>query len=76
MEPHPSEFYAALVESFIDDYPLKGSSEKRLRNMTARVALAIAVNAIRRGRKLTAREQLDNLKRGLEEYGDGGQHDQ
>ncbi len=54
------EQLAKLVEQMIEESPYN-------RWPQARMALAVAANAVRRGRHLTSREKMQNLVSALEE---------
>lgn len=54
------EHDARLVEKMIDDAPWKD-------HLMARGALTLAAHVIRRGRHLTAKEKLANLRKALDE---------
>lgn len=60
MDKVTQEHCARLVEAMIDFPPWK-------KHLMARGALTLAAQAIRRGRHLTARERLANLKAALAE---------
>jgi len=53
------EHYAKLVSEMIDQFPWRDKPD-------ARVALAVAARAIRRGRHLTEAEKLRNLANAME----------
>lgn len=62
-EPFTRERSAKLVEAMITQRPWAD-------HQWARVALAIAASAVRRGRHLTESEKIENLAKSMEEAGD------